>query len=92
MNVVEEMNFDLQGDDFEITGELDPRGRTVESNIRIFRIYFEKVETEAIVKTTEFDDRLREIQKTVEALCTTYGLFEAANIQMIGHWNKAPFK
>lgn len=85
VNAAKEMNFDLQGIDFEITGELDPRGIMGDSNVRT---YFEKVEIKAIVKTSESDDRLKELQKTVETLCPTYGLFKAANVEMIDRWIK----
>ncbi|WP_339230562.1 OsmC family protein [Oceanobacillus sp. FSL K6-2867] len=84
--VAKEMNFDLQGITFKITGELDSRGFMGDSNVRT---YFEKVEVVATVKTTESEERLKELQHVVESRCPLYGLFKAANVQMTEHWLKA---
>lgn len=84
--IAKEMNFDIQDITFKITGELDPRGVMEDSNVRT---YFEKVEIEATVKTTESEDRVKELKKAVETRCPSYGLFKAANVQMVDNWVKA---
>jgi len=81
--VAKEMKFDLQGITFKITGEFDPRGFMGDPNVRT---YFEKVEVEATVKTTESEDRIKELQKAVEPRCPVYGIFKASNIQMVNNW------
>lgn len=84
--VAKEMKFDLQDTNFKITGEFDPRGLRGDPNIRT---YFEKIEIKATVKTTESEDRIKELQKTVETRCPAYGIFKAANVQMVDNWVKA---
>lgn len=84
--VAKEMKFDLQGITFKITGEFNPRGFMGDPNVRT---YFEKVEVEATVRTTESEDRIKELQKAIEPRCPIYGMFKAANVQMIDNWVKA---
>lgn len=84
--VAEEMYFDLQGIAFKINGEVDSRGVMGDPNVRP---YFEKVEIEAVVQTTESEERLNELQQVVESRCPLYGIFKAANVQMVDRWVKA---
>jgi uncharacterized OsmC-like protein len=83
--IAQEMEFDLRGIDFEITAELDPQGLMGDPNIRA---YFEKVEVKATLKTAEPDDRIQALKQAVEQRCPVYGLFKAANVEMIDHWVK----
>jgi len=86
ITLAKEMNFDLQNIDFKITGIIDPRGLMGDSNVRT---YFETIDIEATVTTTETEERIKELQKAVEASCPTYGMFAAANIDMNDNWIKA---
>ena len=84
--IAQEMEFDLQGIDFEITAELNPQGIMGNPDIRT---YFEKVEAKAVLKTTESDDRIQALKRAVEQRCPMYGMVKAANVEMISHWVKA---
>ena len=84
--VAKQMEFDLQGITFEINGEFDPRGFMGDPNVRTF---FEKVTVDAKVQTSESEERVKELQKMVEARCPVYGTFKAAGIEMIDSWTKA---
>lgn len=84
--IAREMEFDLQGIDFEMSAELDPQGIMGNPDIRT---YFEKVEAKAVLKTTESDDRIQMLKRAVEQRCPMYGMVKAANVEMISHWVKA---
>lgn len=84
--IAQEMEFDLRGIDFEIVAELDPQGIMGDPNIRT---YFEKVKVKATLKTTESNDRIQALKQAVERRCPAYGMFKAANVEMIDHWVKA---
>lgn len=84
--IAQEMEFDLQGIDFEMTAELDPQG--IMGNPAI-RTYFEKVEAKVVLKTTESNDRIQALKRAVEQRCPMYGMVRAANVEMISHWVKA---
>lgn len=84
--VAKEMEFDLQGLTFEASGEFDPRGFMGDPNVRT---YFETVTVNVKVKTSESEERIKELQEKVEARCPVYGTFKAANIEMKGAWTKA---
>lgn len=86
IGLAEEMDFDLQNIDFKITGKIDPRGPMGDPEVRT---YFETVEIEATLKTTESAERIKELKEAVEARCPTYGIFAAANVEMIDNWVKA---
>lgn len=84
--VAQEMNFDLQGITFYITGVFDPRGVMGDPDVRT---YFEKVEVIATVKTTESEERLNELKQVVESRCPLHGLLKGADVEMTGQWKKA---
>lgn len=84
--VAKEMKFDLQGLTFEASGEFDPRGFMGDPNVRT---YFETVTVNVKVKTSESEERIKELQEKVEARCPVYGTFKAADIEMKGSWVKA---
>lgn len=84
--IAKEMEFDLQGLTFKAKGEFDPRGFMGDPNVRT---YFETVTVDVKVKTSESEERIKELQKQVESRCPVYGTFFAADIKMKGTWTKA---
>ncbi|PBB06521.1 OsmC family protein [Salimicrobium humidisoli] len=84
--VAKEMEFDLQGIDFEIDGEMDPRGMMGEEGVRP---YFKKVTVHAKVRTSETEERVRELQKKVDRRCPVFTTLEAADVEMVPEWVKA---
>ncbi|MBN8235363.1 OsmC family protein [Halobacillus kuroshimensis] len=84
--VAKEMEFDLQGIDFEIDGELDPRGMMGEEGVRP---YFQKITVNATVHTSESEERLAQFQETIDSRCPVYTTLKAADVEMIPNWVKA---
>lgn len=84
--VAKEMKFDLQGIDFEVNGELDPRGMMGEEGVRP---YFQKITVNATVHTSESEARLNELQEKVDQRCPVYTTMVAADVEMIPNWVKA---
>ncbi|MFB4165677.1 OsmC family protein [Alteribacillus sp. JSM 102045] len=84
--VAKELEFDLQGIDFEINGELDPRGMMGEEGVRP---YFQKITVNATVHTSESEARVKELQETVDSRCPVYTTLVAADVEMIPNWGKA---
>lgn len=84
--VAREMDFDLQGLTFQVTGSFDPRGFMGDSSVRP---YFEEVNVDVQVETTESDDRIKELRAQVEARCPIYTMFHAAEVKMNDNWVKA---
>ncbi|MFC4737279.1 OsmC family protein [Bacillus daqingensis] len=84
--VAKEMDFDLQGIDFRVTGELDPRGLMGQADIKP---YFYDVAIEADVKTSETDERIEELRQKTDARCPVYTTLEAAGIPIRAEWKKA---
>ncbi|WP_113927975.1 OsmC family protein [Bacillus sp. P14.5] len=84
--VAKEINFDLQGIEFEVTGEIDPRGMMGEEGVRP---YFEKITVNAKVQTSESEERVQELQRIVDTRCPIYTTLVAANVEMIASWKKA---
>ncbi|WP_411955541.1 OsmC family protein [Alkalibacillus sp. S2W] len=84
--VAQEINFDLQGIDFSIKGELDSDGMMGRSDVQP---YFQSVMVEAEVHTSESAERVKELQETVDARCPVFTALEAANIDMQVEWKKA---
>lgn len=80
------MDFDLQGLTFQVTGAFDTRGFMGDSSVRP---YFEEVSVDVQVKTTESDERIKELQEQVETRCPIYTLFYAAGVKMNDNWVKA---
>lgn len=83
--VAKEMDFDLQGLTFHVSGEFDPRGFMGEPGVRT---YFETVTVDVKIKTSESKDRIKQLQRQVESRCPVYGTFFAADIEMKGTWIK----
>ncbi|TFB24061.1 OsmC family peroxiredoxin [Filobacillus milosensis] len=93
--VAKEINFDLQGIEFEVKGELDPNGMMGKEGVRP---YFQKIFVNAKVSTSESDERIQELQKIeriqelqkiVDSRCPIYTSLEAADIEMVPSWTKA---
>ncbi|WCK52944.1 OsmC family protein [Aneurinibacillus sp. Ricciae_BoGa-3] len=84
--VAKEINFDLQGIEFDIRGEFDPRGLMGDPNVRP---YFEKVTIHAKVKTSESEERVQELQEKTDLRCPVYTTLKAANVELVPNWVKA---
>lgn len=84
--IAKEMNFDLQGISFEVDGSLDLSG--LMGNLAV-KPYFEQVEVKANVVTTETQDRIDELQKTVDLRCPVFRTFKDAGIPIRNKWAKA---
>jgi putative redox protein len=84
--VAKEIDFDLKGIEFDIQGELDPRGFMGNTNVRP---YFEKVSVHAKVKTTESEARIKELQEKTDLRCPVYTTLKAAGVDMISNWTRA---
>ncbi|MGD7045806.1 OsmC family protein [Jeotgalibacillus proteolyticus] len=84
--VAKEMEFDLQGIDFEVQGELDSRGMMGDEEVRP---YFQKITVHASVHTSESEERLKELQEKVDKRCPVYTTMVAADVEMVPKWIKA---
>ncbi|MEK4649584.1 MULTISPECIES: OsmC family protein [Exiguobacterium] len=84
--VAKEIDFDLQGIEFEVKGDIDPRGMMGEEGIRP---YFQKITVDAKVSTSETEARVQELQKIVDARCPIYTTMVAADVEMVANWSKA---
>lgn len=84
--VAKEIHFDLQGIEFDIRGELDLRGFMGDPNVRP---YFEKVTVNAKVKTTESEERIKELQEKTDSRCPVFTTLKAAGVEMVPNWVKA---
>lgn len=84
--VAKQMNFDLEGIDFEIAGSFDTKGLMGNPDVRP---YFNEVTLKAKVKTTEADERIQELKRHVDARCPVFTMLEAADIEMNTVWTRA---
>ena len=84
--VAKEINFDMQGIEFDIRGEFDNRGLKGEPNVRP---YFEKVTIQAKVKTNEPEERIKELQEKTDLRCPLFTTLKAADVEMVTNWVKA---
>ncbi|ASI35383.1 MULTISPECIES: OsmC family protein [unclassified Exiguobacterium] len=84
--VAKEINFDLQGIEFEVEGTLDPRGMMGDASVRP---YFERITVNAKVLTSESEERVQELQHIVDSRCPVYTTMVAANVEMVPNWTKA---
>lgn len=84
--VAKEINFDLQGIDFEIEGVIDPRGFMGDPTITP---YFESITVDARVKTSEPQERIDQLQEETDSRCPVFTTLDAAGIKMISNWSKA---
>lgn len=84
--VAKEIDFDLQSIDFEIDGSLDIRGLMGTADVQP---YFQKVNIEAKVHTSETQERVEELQRITDSRCPVYTTLEAAGIELNPNWVKA---
>ncbi|WP_419881378.1 OsmC family protein [Peribacillus sp. B-H-3] len=84
--VAREMEFDLQGIDFDIKAVLDRRGFMGDPNVKP---YFQSVNIEAKVKTSEPQERIDELQRITDSRCPIYATLSAAGIPIETNWTKA---
>ncbi|AOM84079.1 OsmC family protein [Salisediminibacterium beveridgei] len=84
--VAKEIGFDLQGIDFRVTGELDPRGLMGDKDVQS---YFQQVGIEATVQTSESEERIEELKKITDERCPVFTTFVAAGIPIDATWKKA---
>ncbi|WP_046175719.1 OsmC family protein [Domibacillus indicus] len=83
--VAQEMDFDLQSLQFDVKGQLDPKGMRGETGARVF---FEKVWFKVIVNTTESDERIAELKEKTDARCPVLTMMRAAGIELEIDWTK----
>ncbi len=84
--VAKEMEFDLKSIEFDVNGELDPRGLMGQADVRP---YFEKVSVHAKVTTSESQDRIDELKEKTDARCPVYTTLKAAGVELEANWTKA---
>lgn len=84
--VAKEIGFDLQGISFQIEGELDPRGLMGDKDVKP---YFEKVNVEATVQTSETEERVKELQEKTDQRCPVFTTLKVAGTRMNVKWAKA---
>jgi putative redox protein len=83
--IAKEMNFDLQSISFEVDGSLDLRG--LMGNLEV-KPYFDQVTVKASVITSEPQERIDELQKTVDLRCPIFRTFKDAGIPIENKWVK----
>ncbi|GGE27923.1 osmotically inducible protein C [Marinithermofilum abyssi] len=84
--VAKEMNFQLDGIRFQVEGELDSRGLMGDPEVKP---YFQKVQIQAQVETSESEERVQELQKVVDQRCPVFTLMKAAGVELEVEWKKA---
>lgn len=84
--VAKEMDFQMEGIDFRVHGELDPRGLMGTADVVP---YFQHVSIEASVKTDESDARIQELKEKTDARCPVYTTLQAANIPIEAAWTRS---
>ncbi|OMP66385.1 osmotically inducible protein C [Domibacillus epiphyticus] len=84
--VAQEMNFDLQSINFDVKGQLDPRGIRGEAGAQVT---FEKVWFKVSVVTSEPSERLTELKEKTDARCPVLTMIRAAGIEIEVDWEKA---
>ncbi|WP_347230879.1 OsmC family protein [Bacillus sp. LL01] len=84
--VAKEIGFNLDGISFDIKGELDSRGLMGNQEVRP---YFEKVQIEARVQTSESDERIKELQDKTDQRCPVYTMMKAAGVELEANWVRA---
>lgn len=84
--VAKEIDFDLQGIEFDIKGELDPEGMMGKEGVRP---YFQTITVNAQVKTSESEERIKELQEIVDTRCPVFTTLKAADTEMVPNWAKA---
>ncbi|MGY4688286.1 OsmC family protein [Salibacterium sp. K-3] len=81
-----ELDFDLQGITFDISGDIDPRGM---QGVEGVRPYFQTVTIHAKVKTSESEERVQELQRLTDERCPVFTTLHAAGVELNTSWEKA---
>lgn len=84
--VAKDIGFDLQGIEFDVKGELDPRGLMGQTDIQP---YFNKIFVHAKVQTGETSERIQELKEKTDLRCPVFTTFKAAGIPIDATWEKA---
>ncbi|HFO2233280.1 TPA: OsmC family protein [Staphylococcus aureus] len=84
--VAKEINFDLQEINFDIQGELDTDGMMGKEGVLP---YFQTININVKVKTSESENRIQELQNIVDSRCPVFTTLEAAKTVMVTNWTKA---
>lgn len=84
--VAKEIDFDLQGIEYEVDGELDLRGLMGDSNVRT---YFQWVKIDAKLRTSESEERILQLQELSDARCPIFQTLKAAGVDITSTWTKA---
>ncbi|EIM05841.1 OsmC family protein [Planococcus antarcticus DSM 14505] len=84
--VAKDIDFDLQGIEFDVKGDLDPRGLMGQADIQP---YFNQIYVQAKVKTDETEERIQELKEKTDARCPVFTTFKAAGIPIDATWEKA---
>ena len=80
-----EMGFDYDGIEFAAEYTIDIRGRM---GVRGVTQHFQTVRVEALVKTAESEERLREVVEETEARCPVFNLVKDAGVKTEMRWVK----
>lgn len=81
-----EIDFNLEGIDFQVSGELDPRGLMGQADVAP---YFQHVSIKASIKTDESNERIQQLKEITDARCPVFTTLQAANIPIDAEWTKA---
>lgn len=84
--VAKDIDFDLQGIEFDVKGDLDPRGLMGQADIQP---YFNQIYVHAKVQTDETDERIQELKEKTDARCPVFTTFQAAGVAIDAKWEKA---
>lgn len=84
--VAKDIKFDLQGIEFDVKGDLDPRGLMGQADIQP---YFNQIYVYAKVTTDETVERIQELKEKTDARCPIFTTFQAAGIPIEAKWEKA---
>ncbi|WML40948.1 OsmC family protein [Neobacillus sp. OS1-2] len=84
--IAQEMKFDLQGISFNVEGSLDLAGLMGDLTIKP---YFQEVKVKAVVETSETQERINELQESVDLRCPVFRTLKEAGIPVENQWVKA---
>lgn len=84
--IAQEMKFDLQGISFDVEGHLDVAGLMGDLSVKP---YFQQVKVKAVIETSESQDRIEELRKSVDLRCPVFRTMKDAGIPIENLWTKA---
>lgn len=82
-NVAEAMNFDYEGVDLEAAGTVDLRGP---KGVPGIRPYFESVDLDIVIYTSEPEERVNQLAKNAEVRCPVMNMMRDAGVQVNAKW------